>query len=148
MTNSQPTISHASGLRQPDGMRALVQPEYAVHRPDLGGLDQARMRDRHRMQRPFELLQPEGEEAVEDRELGAQIVVLPDVGLQQRRIIGHPVENMSRGEPVALELPSKVICRHAGPPDESRITSLREFVSSLQVKKMKYVFNIKALAAC
>src|SRR6266705_6765433 len=105
------------------------------------------MRDRDRVQRPLELLQPEGEEAVEDRELGAQIVVLPHVGLQQRGMIGHPVENVGRGEPVALELPSKVTCRHVGPPDESRITSLREFVSSLQVKKMKYVFNIKALAA-
>src|SRR5690242_15272364 len=105
------------------------------------------MRDRDRVQRPLELLQPEGEKAVEDREFGAQIVVLPHIGLQQRRVVGHPIENLGRGKPITLELPPKVTCRHAGPPDESRITSLREFVSSLQVKKVKYVFKIKALAA-
>src|ERR1700704_4854117 len=82
---------------------ALVQPELAVDCANLGRLDQAGMRDRDRVQRPLELLQPEGEEAVEDREFGTQIVVLPQIGLQQRRMIGHPVENMSRGEPVALD---------------------------------------------
>jgi hypothetical protein len=34
-------------------------------------------------------------------------------------VIGHPVEDVGRGQPIALELPSKVSCRHVGPPDES-----------------------------
>src|SRR5689334_641782 len=96
-----------------------MQPKLAVHGADLGRLDQAGMRDRDRVQGTLELLQPEAEKAVEDRELGAQIVVLPHIGLQQRRVIGHPVENVGRSQAIALELPSKVTCRHAGPPDES-----------------------------
>ena len=37
----------------------------------------------HRMQRPFELLQPEREEPLQLGKLREQVVVLPDVGLQQ-----------------------------------------------------------------
>jgi hypothetical protein len=68
-----------------------VQPEFAVHRFEPGGLDQLAMRDAHRMQRALELLLPEGQEAVQFGKFGEQIVVLPDIGLQQPAMIGPPV---------------------------------------------------------
>jgi hypothetical protein len=68
-----------------------VQPEFAVHRFELGGLDQLAMRDAHRMQRALELLLPEGQEAVQFGKFGEQIVVLPDIRLQQPAMIGPPV---------------------------------------------------------
>jgi hypothetical protein len=51
-----------------------VQPEFAAHRFELGGLDQLAMRDAHRMQRALELLLPEGQEAVQFGKFGEQIV--------------------------------------------------------------------------
>src|SRR5215470_723872 len=89
-----------------------VQPEYAADRPDLGRRDQARMRDTHRMQRAFELGLPEFEEPVEFGEARVQIVVLPDVGLEQPGVVGPPVQNVRGGEPVSFELPAEVSAGH------------------------------------
>src|SRR5712691_7224437 len=85
-----------------------VQPELAVHRSDFGGPDQARMGDRHRKERSLELLEPERQKAVERRKSRAEIVVLPDVGLQQGGMIGKPVEDLRRRQTVAIELASKI----------------------------------------
>ena len=49
------------------------------------------MRNAHRMQRALELLLPEGQEAVQFGKFGEQIVVLPDIGLEQPAMIGAPV---------------------------------------------------------
>src|ERR1700720_3072516 len=92
----------------PSAIGRSVQPELAVHRADFGGPDQARMRDRHREERPFELLEPEPQEAVERRKSRAEIVVLPDIGLQQGGMIGKPVEDLRRRQTVAVELAPKI----------------------------------------
>jgi hypothetical protein len=93
-----------------------VQAEFAVDRFDLGGLDQPRMRHRHRVQRPLELLQPEIEEFVELGKFRAQIVLLPDIGLQKPPMIRPAVENVGGGQPISLELAAEiprraVVCR-------------------------------------
>src|SRR5215203_5444700 len=62
---------------------ASMQPEHAIHRAQLGGLDQLGMRHRHGEQWAIELLLPEGEKILERRKFWKQIVVLPDIGLQQ-----------------------------------------------------------------
>jgi hypothetical protein len=69
----------------------LVQREFAVDRLEFCRLDQLAMRHAHRMQGAIQLLLPEGQDAVQLRELGEQIVVLPDVGLQQPAMIGTPI---------------------------------------------------------
>jgi hypothetical protein len=86
-----------------------MQPKLAVHRADLRRLDQPRVRHRHRVQRAFELFQPEIEEFVERRKHRAEIVILPDVGLQQPGMIGAPVKDVGGGQAVAFELPTKVL---------------------------------------
>ena len=85
-----------------------VQAEFAVDRFDLGGLDQPRMRHGHRMQRSLELLQPEIEEFVELGKFRTQIVLLPDIGLQKPRMIRPAIEDVGRGQPVALELTAEI----------------------------------------
>src|SRR5262249_17928889 len=85
-----------------------VQPELAVHGADFGRPDQARMRHRHREERALQLLQPERQKAVECRKSRAEIVILPDIGLQQGGMIGKPVEDLRRRQTVAVELASKV----------------------------------------
>src|ERR1043166_3744879 len=109
-------IMHKCKIR---GAPESVQPELAIHRADFRRLDQPRMRDGDRMQRPFELLQPEREKLVEHRKLRTEIVVLPDVSLQKRGMVGHPVENMRRRQSVAFNLPPEVLRNHVCPPIQS-----------------------------
>src|SRR5690348_12499917 len=88
---------------------ALMQLELAVDGANLGRADQPCMRYGDRVQRPFKGLQPEIEKLVERRKRRAEIVILPDIGLQQPRMVGPPVEDVSRGQPVALELLAKIL---------------------------------------
>jgi hypothetical protein len=85
---SQPSARSNASRRRTDD---LVQPEFPVDCFDLRRLDQFAMRNAHRMQRALELLLPEGQEAVQFGKFGAQIVVLPDIGLEQPAMIGAPV---------------------------------------------------------
>jgi len=60
-----------------------MQSERPVHRFDLGRFDKARMCDRDRMQDTFERFLPEFQKALQLGKFGAEIVGLPDIGLQQ-----------------------------------------------------------------
>src|SRR6266581_507279 len=64
-----------------------MQPEFPVQRPELRRLDQLAVRDTNGVQRSLKLLPPEGEEAMQFGKFGEQIIVLPDVGLQQPAMI-------------------------------------------------------------
>jgi hypothetical protein len=79
------------GFFDDNALDHLVQPEFPVDCFDLRRLDQFAMRDAHGMQRALELLLPEGQEAVQFGKFGEQIVVLPDIGLEQPAMIGPPV---------------------------------------------------------
>src|SRR5207248_6441041 len=86
-----------------------VEPELAVDSPYLRRLDQPRVSNCNGMQRSFERAHPEAEEFLKGREPWAQIILLPDVGLQQRGMIRQTVENLGRGQPIALELPLEIL---------------------------------------
>src|SRR5262245_18974166 len=62
------------------------------------------MGDRDRMQRAFQGALPEQEEFLQLRKLRAEIVVLPDVALEQPGMDGTAIEDVRRGQPVAIEL--------------------------------------------
>ena len=64
-----------------------MQPELAVDRTDLGRLDQPGMRHGDRVQRALQGLQPEIEEFVERWKYRTEIVILPDIALQQPGVI-------------------------------------------------------------
>ena len=95
------------------GARRLVQPKLAVDRSDLGRPDQPRVGDGDRVKRPFKSLQPKIEEFVQRRKRRAEIVILPDIGLQQLRMIRPAIENVGGGQSVALELLAKVLRNHS-----------------------------------
>src|SRR5271169_3556720 len=66
------------------------------------------MRHGHRVQRPFELLEPEVEELVQFREYRAKVVALPDIALQEPGVVRPPVQDVRRGQSIAFELFAKV----------------------------------------
>jgi len=88
-----------------------MQPELAVDRLQLGRLDQLAMRDLHRVQRAFQLLLPERQEALQLRKFREQIVSLPDVGLQQPTMIGTPIQDVCGRQAKASNLLAEVV-RH------------------------------------
>src|SRR5262249_19164273 len=104
------------------------------------------MRHRDRVQRAFELLQPKCKKAIETRKSRAKIVVLPDIGLQQRRMIGKAIENMCGRQPITLKLSPEVIGDHSRCSFRTTI-SLRELGFLWQVQKVNNMCIINALAA-
>src|SRR5258708_9165498 len=85
-----------------------MQAKFAVDRAQLGRLDQARVRDDHRVQRSLELFEPERQKPIEHRKPRTEVVVLPDIRLQERRMIGQSIENLRGREAVALDLAAEV----------------------------------------
>src|SRR6266404_849335 len=82
----------------------LVQPKDAVDGAQFGRLDQLGVRNGDGEQRAFELLLPEREKILQRREIRKQIVVLPDIGLQERGMIRHPIKNLCRRQPITQHL--------------------------------------------
>ena len=70
------------------------------------------MRHRDRVQWSFQLLLPERQETLQFGEVRAEIVVLPDIALQQPGMIRAPVEDMGGSQPVAGDLLLKVDRHH------------------------------------
>ena len=85
-----------------------MEPEHAVDGIQFRRFDESRMRDHHRMQRPVERLLPEIEKPLQFGEFRAEIVLLPDIGLEQPGVIGAPVEDVRRGKPVSGDLTPEV----------------------------------------
>jgi hypothetical protein len=61
------------------------------------------------MQRPLELAPPEVEEFVQLGKTGRQIVVLPDIALQETRMVRHAVQDRGGGQSVSGELTDEVL---------------------------------------
>src|SRR3954454_160962 len=60
-------------------------------------------------QRTFELRFPEREEILQRRKVREQVVVLPDIGLQQPVTIRAAVDDFRRGQTIAKDLLAKVL---------------------------------------
>ena len=71
------------------------------------------MRHDHRVEGAIEFFLPKGEEILECREFRKQIVILPDIGLQQRGMIRHPIEDLCRGQPLPQDLLPTILGNHA-----------------------------------
>src|ERR1700730_16383986 len=95
----------------PDSAPASMQTELAAYRAQLRGLDQRRVGHGDGVERSLELLQPERQKAVQHRKSRTEVVVLPDIGLQQGRMIGEAVEDLRRGEAIAFELAAEIFGR-------------------------------------
>ena len=68
-----------------------MKPENATHCFDLGRFDEAGMRNSDRMQDTFEKFLPKPQKRPQLREIRVEVVVLPDVALQQPGMVRAPV---------------------------------------------------------
>src|SRR5690606_22602790 len=80
-----------------------VQRKLPAHIAPLGGRYQFLVRVADRMERPFQFRLPEIDEPDQGRKFRRQIVVLPDIALQDMGVVGHVIEYFGRGEAVAPE---------------------------------------------
>src|SRR5262245_31093216 len=92
-----------------------MQPELAVDEVELGRRDQPAMRDAHTVERAVKIGFPEIEKAGELGKARREIVVLPDIALQQHLMIRKAVDDLRRSEREAFELSSESRVGH-GPP--------------------------------
>jgi hypothetical protein len=67
-----------------------MKPENAVHCFDLDRFDKEGMRNRDRMQNTFERFLPKLQKTLQFREIWVEVVVLPDVALQQPGMVWAP----------------------------------------------------------
>ena len=84
-------------------MASLLQAT-ACELAELRRPDQARMRDRNRVDWSLDPFLPEAEKRGEHGKIGEGIELLPDEFLQQMEVIGHPIKDFRRRQPVAAQL--------------------------------------------
>ena len=89
----------------------LVHAKLSANKPQLGWSDEPLVCDRHTMELAIEIARPEVEELLEAREAGMDVVVLPDIRLQERGMIWHPVKDLCRRQAEASELCSEIAVR-------------------------------------
>lgn len=71
---------------------ASMKAEFRTQRLDLGRFDELRMADHNAIQWPFKLFLPERQELDQNRKIRRDIIVLPDIGLQQARMIWQMIK--------------------------------------------------------
>ena len=71
-----------------------MQPELAIDEAKLLRRNKPPMSDAHPVKWPIEIGFPEIQEIQEFRKLGGNIEVLPDIALQESRVIGPTVEDL------------------------------------------------------
>src|SRR5215475_1217519 len=89
-----------------------MQPEFPADGLELCRLDQLAMRDAHRVQRSFKLLLPKGQEAMQLGKFGEEIVILPDVGLEQPAMIGTPIQYVRSRQAITTDLFTEILRNH------------------------------------
>ena len=80
-----------------------MQPKLAHHIAPFARRDQLAMGEPHRMKRSLDVALPEFDKAKEFGIIGGKIIVLPDEAVENIAIIGHPLVEFRRGQPIALQ---------------------------------------------
>src|SRR5262245_27487176 len=83
---------------------ALVQPELAFDKAEFGGRDQPPVRHANAVERAVEIGVPEAEEIGELGKARGEIVILPDIALQEPRIVRQTVEDLRGCQREAVDL--------------------------------------------
>src|SRR5271155_2937259 len=91
-----------SATMEKERPEALIQPELRSDRLKFRRLDQPRVGHGDRMQQTIEFARPEIQELHQFRKMGMQVVLLPDVVLQDPGMVRHMVEDVGGGEAVAF----------------------------------------------
>src|SRR6516164_6605863 len=86
-----------------------VKQKFTIDCLDLGWFDQLRMADANAVERAVKALAPECQEFEQGRKFWRDIVILPDVGLQKSRMIGHAIEDFRCRKTIACELLQEIL---------------------------------------
>src|SRR5262245_56322256 len=92
-----------------------MQPELAADEAELRGRDQPAMRHSHAIERAVEIGLPKIEELDELGKARREIVILPDVALQQHLMIRKAVDDLRRGQRKSLDLAKESRVDHRNP---------------------------------
>src|SRR5271166_2009402 len=95
-----------SALRS--GEAPSVQAKFSADGLEFRWLSQICMGNRDGMQRTVEFARPEVQKFPQFGKVRMQVVKLPDKALQDARMIGHPIKNISGGQPKTFDLAAKI----------------------------------------
>src|SRR6185369_6521225 len=91
-----------------------VKAELGSQRLQLRRLDEPAVADGDLEEWPIQGARPEIQEALQRREIGEEVVLLPDVALQQARMVGHAVQDLGRRQAITLKLLTELWRRRHG----------------------------------
>ena len=92
-----------------------VQPELAANKPKFLWRDEPPVGNTHSVERPIEIGRPIVQEIDELRKFRRHVIVLPDVALQQLRVVRQAIEDFCRREGESLKLAQESGLRHSDP---------------------------------
>ena len=92
-----------------------MQAKLSVQIADFLRRQQLRVHHANFVERAVEAFAPEFEEIVEFWKVWRQIIILPEIGLDEDRVIGQPVQNLRRGKAVSLQLSDEIPVCHIAP---------------------------------
>src|SRR6185295_2926232 len=88
---------------------ALLERELAAVIFQLGRLNDPSGSNPHRVQLAVQLGLPEAQEGVEHRKFRAQVVFLPEIGLEKSWVVRPAVDDLRRGQTVPLRCQFKSV---------------------------------------
>src|SRR5687767_3262623 len=104
-----------------------MQAKLAFDEGELGRRDQPPMRDPDTIERAVEIGGPEVQKIRKLGKARREIVILPDIALEEARMVRDAIEDLGRGEGEALDLALEGMVGHGGPacfcrPDSQFLT--------------------------
>jgi hypothetical protein len=89
-----------------------IQAEFPADSPEFRWPNQTCMGNRDGVQGTVEFARPEVQKFPQFGKVRMQVVKLPDIALQDARMIGHPIENIDGGQTKTFELAAKISRDH------------------------------------
>src|SRR5690349_3347657 len=89
-----------------------VHGDDAVHGAEFAWLNKPLMRHADRMERPLDLTPPELQKLLQRRKSRREVIVLPDIELEQRRLVRHAVVDLCGGKSIAIKLLDETAVDH------------------------------------
>ena len=117
-----------------------------VDDPPFRWPDQPMMGDPDGMQGARQLAFPKAQKTPQRGEIGGEIIVLPDVKLEQARMVGQMIMDLGSGQAIAIHLPAEVTALHLV-LQAAETQTLRHMTVPLQYEKVNKLFTVKFLAA-
>src|SRR5260370_12375382 len=137
----------ASSLESPlrGGEARSVQAKFPADGLEFRWLNQICMGNRDGMQRTIEFARPEVQKSPQFGKVRVQVVKLPDKALQDARMIGHPIENISGGQTKTFELAAKIVRDHVASVVSGAIVSASPAVRKR--RNIEFLIDFILLAA-